>query len=83
MIISGVSIESDLARMATMNSHQQIQNQVVLSVLKQQMQIEEMQAEALVNMIKETTLDGTGQMINLGAWSFLFLLLGTRRVLFF
>lgn len=67
MIISGVSIESDLARMATMNSHQQIQNQVVLSVLKQQMQIEEMQAEALVNMIKETTLDGTGQMINLGA----------------
>ena len=67
MIISGVSMESDLARMATMNSHQQIQNQVVLSVLKQQMQIEEMQAEALVNMIKETTLDGTGQMINLGA----------------
>ncbi len=67
MIISGVSMESDLARMATMNSHQQIQNQVVLSVLKQQMQIQEMQAAALVNMIKETTLDGTGQMINLGA----------------
>jgi hypothetical protein len=66
MIISGVSMESDLARMATNNSHQQIQNQVVISVLKQQMQIQEMQAAALVNMIKDTTLDGTGQMINLG-----------------
>jgi len=67
MNIYGTSMVSDLAVMATNNAHQQIQNQVLVSVLRQQMEIQKTQGATLVKMIHDTTLDGTGQIVNLGA----------------
>jgi len=64
MNISGASMESVLANMATSNAHQQVQNEVAVLILKQQMQQNEIEGAALVKMINESSLDGTGQLVN-------------------
>ena len=60
-------MESVLANMATSNAHQQVQNEVAFSILKQQMQLNEIEGAALVKMINESSLNGTGQLVNLSA----------------
>ena len=60
-------MESVLANMATSNAHQQVQNEVAVSILKQQMQLNEIEGAALVKMINESSLNGTGQLVNLSA----------------
>jgi len=64
MNISGASMESVLANMSTSNVHQQAQNELAVSILKQLMQQKEVEGAALVKMINESSLDGTGQMVN-------------------
>ena len=60
-------MESVLANMATSKAHQQVQNEVAVSILKQQMQLNEIEGAALVKMINESSLNGTGQLVNLSA----------------
>lgn len=67
MIVSGSSMEDVLATMATSYAHQQVQNDVAVSVLKQQMQQQEIAGAALVEMINDTPIDGTGQLVNISA----------------
>lgn len=60
-------MENALASAATSNSHQQVMNEVVTSVLKQQIDQQKLQGEQLVQMINNSTLDGTGQLVNRSA----------------
>jgi hypothetical protein len=64
MITSGTSLESALASMATNRSHAQVQTEITMAVLKQQQELQEAQGAALVKMINNTSLDGTGQLVN-------------------
>jgi hypothetical protein len=64
MTITGTSMDNALASAATSNSHQQVMNQVATSVLKQQMDQQKLQGTQLVQMINNSSLDGTGQLVN-------------------
>jgi hypothetical protein len=64
MIISGTSMEDVLASMLTNRSNVQVQNQISMALLKQQQDMQEDQAAALIKMINDTSLDGTGQIVN-------------------
>ena len=64
MMISSTSMENSLASMATNNAHQQVMDRVGVSVLKQQLDQQELQGEQIVQMINSTSLDGTGQLVD-------------------
>lgn len=53
-----------LASMATNRSSSQVRSEISMAILKQQMDQQEAQAAALVEMIQNTSLDGTGQLVN-------------------
>ena len=53
-----------LAGMATARANHQVQLEIAMSVLKQQQELQNMQAQALVEMIQQSSLDGTGQLVN-------------------
>lgn len=53
-----------LASMATNRSSSQVRSEISMAILKQQMDQQEAQAAALVEMIQNTSLDGTGQIVN-------------------
>ena len=64
MIISATSMQDVLAGMATAQTNHQVQLEVAMAVLKQQQDMQEIQAQALIKMIGQTSLDGTGQLVN-------------------
>jgi len=64
------SIENSLATLATSQQAGNVQQQIGSAVLKQLMDNQKMQAEALIKMINAThppSLDGTGENVNVGA----------------
>lgn len=71
MNVSSVnSMESSLAAAATAMQSTKIPREIGYSVLKQIMDSQAAQAQALVQMIDNgptPTLDGTGQVVNIGA----------------
>lgn len=61
-------MESSLAAMATSSRASAVQSEISMAVMKQAQDQQEIFAQALLEMIKQTpTPDGTGQIINLGA----------------
>ena len=64
MIISGTSMEDLLASAATNRSNAQVQNEISMAVLKQQQDQQEAQAVAILKMINDTSLDGSGKLVN-------------------
>ncbi|HCS39630.1 MAG TPA: hypothetical protein DIW44_08600 [Anaerolineaceae bacterium] len=64
MIISGTSMEDVLASSLTNRSNKQIRTEISMAVMKNQMDQQEAQAAALVKMIQNTSLDGTGRLVN-------------------
>jgi hypothetical protein len=60
-------MENTLAGLAVGNSHQQVMDQVGVSVLKQQLDQQELQGEQIVQMINNTSLDGTGKLVDRSA----------------
>jgi hypothetical protein len=71
MAISSInSMESSLALMASAMQEVRVPQELGFSVLKQIMDTQANQAQALLQMINSgpsPTLDGTGQIINIGA----------------
>lgn len=57
-------MEDLLASAATNRSNKQVQAEISMAVLKQQQEQQQVQAEALVKMISNTSLDGTGRLVN-------------------
>lgn len=53
-----------LASMATNLSNTQVQNQISMAIMKKQLDQQEAQGAALVKMIENTSLDGTGRLVN-------------------
>jgi hypothetical protein len=64
MVISGTSMEDALASSLTNRSNSAVMSQISQAVMKKQMDQEEAQAAALVKMIQNSSLDGTGQLVN-------------------
>ena len=64
MNISGTSMEDALASQLTNRSNKQVRTQISMAVMKNQMDQQEAQAAALVKMIQNSSLDGTGQIVN-------------------
>lgn len=60
-------MESSLASMATSRASGQVQAEITLAILKQQQEMQASQAAALIKMINDSTLDGTGQLVNISA----------------
>jgi hypothetical protein len=71
MAISGVnSFENSLASMATSMAGGSSQQKIGVAILKQILQTQEMQVQALVQMMSTEstpTVDGTGTIVNIGA----------------
>ena len=57
-------MEDALAGMATNRSNAQVMSQITMAILKEQMDQQEAQGAALVKMIQDTSLDGTGRLVN-------------------
>lgn len=57
-------MEDVLASSLTNRSNKAVMSQISQAVLKKQMDQEEAQAAALVEMIQTTSLDGTGRLVN-------------------
>jgi hypothetical protein len=57
-------MEDVLASSLTNRSNTQIRNEISMAVMKNQMDQHEAQAAALVKMIQNSSLDGTGQIVN-------------------
>jgi hypothetical protein len=64
MVISGTSMEDVLASSLTNRSNTQVMSQISMAIMKQQMNQQDAQAAALVKMIQNTSLDGTGRLVN-------------------
>ena len=68
MTISSVSMNNDLAGLATNMQSKNIGLELSTAILKQTMDIQKQQGAALVAMINQTpSIDGTGQRINVAA----------------
>jgi len=67
MIVSGTSFEDALASLATNRANVQVQREISMATLKNQQDQQAAQAAALVNMINNTSLDGSGQLVNRSA----------------
>jgi len=57
-------MEDALASQLTNRSNKQVRTQISMAVMKNQMDQQEAQAAALVKMIQNSSLDGTGQIVN-------------------
>ena len=57
-------MEDVLASSLTNRSNKQIRTEISMAVMKNQMDQQEAQAAALVKMIQNTSLDGTGRLVN-------------------
>ena len=57
-------MEDVLATQLTNRSNTQVMGQISAAVMKKQMEQEQAQAAALVKMINQTSVDGTGQFVN-------------------
>jgi hypothetical protein len=70
MAISGVaSMENSLASMATSMVGGNIQQKIGVAIVKQILDTQEMQVQALLQMMSNgptPTVDGTGTMVNIG-----------------
>jgi hypothetical protein len=64
MVITGPSIEDSLASSLTNRSNTQVMSQISMAIMKKQMDQQEAQGAALVKMIQNTSLDGTGRLVN-------------------
>jgi hypothetical protein len=60
-------MEDSLAGMATNRANAQVQNQISMAIMKEQMDQQKAEGAALVKMISQTSLDGTGQLVNRAA----------------
>lgn len=65
MILSGVSMIDSLASMATNRANVQVQSQISMAILKSHMNQQKVQAAALVRMIKSSSIDGTGTLVDI------------------
>jgi hypothetical protein len=65
MVITGPSMQDDLASMATSQANIKVQQAISITIMKQQQDQQKIQVAALVKMINSTSLDGTGQLVNL------------------
>ncbi len=57
-------MEDVLASSFTNRKNTQVMSQISMAVMKTQMDQQEAQAAALVKMIQNSSLDGTGQIVN-------------------
>ena len=57
-------MEDALAAQLTNRSNKQVRTQISMAVMKNQIDQQEAQAAALVKMIQNSSLDGTGQIVN-------------------
>ncbi len=57
-------MEDVLASSLTNRSNKQVRTEISMAVMKNQMDQQEAQAAALVKMIQNTSLDGTGRLVN-------------------
>jgi len=57
-------MEDVLASSLTNRSNTQVMSQISMAIMKQQMNQQDAQAAALVKMIQNTSLDGTGRLVN-------------------
>ena len=57
-------MEDVLASSLTNRSNKQVRTEISMAVMKNQMDQQEAQAAALVKMIQNTSLDGTGRIVN-------------------
>jgi hypothetical protein len=64
MVISGTSMEDVLASQLTNRSNTAVMSQISQAVMMKQMDQQEAQAAALVKMIQNSSLDGTGRLVN-------------------
>ncbi len=64
MVISGPSMQDLLAAMLTNRSNTQVRTEISMAILKEQMDQQEAQGTALVKMIQNTSLDGSGRLVN-------------------
>jgi hypothetical protein len=68
MSVSDVSSVNTLAQVASGMQSDQVMGQITAAVLKQIQEQQNQQAQALIQMIQaQPTLDGTGQVVNVGA----------------
>jgi hypothetical protein len=71
MAINGVNaMANSLASLATGMQGGRVQQQLGMTVLKQALDNQEMLAQALIQMVSSgptLTMDGTGQIVNIGA----------------
>lgn len=64
MVITGPSMQDLLAGMLTNRSNTQVRTEISMAILKEQMDQQEAQGAALVKMIQNTSLDGSGRLVN-------------------
>jgi len=64
MVITGPSMQDLLAGMLTNRSNTQVRTEISMAILKEQMDQQEAQGAALVQMIQNTSLDGSGRLVN-------------------
>ncbi len=68
MNIPGISLSDSLANVATGMKSDSVSMQIAVAVMKQAQRQQQIQAEGLLKMIQNTpTLDGTGNIVNIGA----------------
>ncbi len=68
MSISSVSLNDSLASLATGMASGNISLQIATAVMKQAQDQQKMAGQAIVNMINQaSTIDGTGQIVNVAA----------------
>jgi hypothetical protein len=67
MNVSGVSLDSALIAQVTSLNSGNVQNQITMAVMKQNMDSQQVVADALVEMISQSVprIDGTGSIIDL------------------
>jgi hypothetical protein len=65
MSIQGVSMDQVTQLLESFEQRENISQQIAISVLKQAQDIQQQQADALVQMIRQTTPQGTGSLVNL------------------
>lgn len=65
---SSVSLNSNLAVMATESKNRAVMSEISMAIMKQTMDQQEAMGQALIEMIKQGPMpDGTGQILNIGA----------------
>jgi len=65
MSIHGVSMDQVTQLLESFEQRENISQQIAISVLKQAQDIQQQQADALVQMIRQSTPQGTGSLVNL------------------